>query len=490
MKRYFGSYILCTVILTVFTLSINFDVINASSYSTNYSLNDESLNFGYSAGQMESTTYSSDLSDIYWTERNLRSSSFTIVDSNSKVVKGQPPLPPPPPPPPDDDGGSGGERPFKPGEEIEFDEPAIVPTEPVEEQEEDLRPAPEEPEPEPAVPEKPGKDEPALPVEPEKAYPYEDNDGCSLKFENKFMNTNPYKNDTDNDEIEDCDEALVYGLDPNIFNNTDNTVGIADYIKFIYSTDNPFFTGRMDFGLEFEPDSDLSGNMEIIKKEEPRTEIGLFKIDIADDLNFSNLSTPQLEDGIYEVRINFEENKQEVADLVEIDSGKNYEKLDLSEPENGLLNKLDGLIKINGKTGPGYGVVGIWKKNKEFIDVSAVVADNEGIFNLPAPRALADGEYSLAIFGLYKNLNDIIQTNYENLDFYVNDGTAYLKEEIIDSDYHKASLIIPLKQKKPETDSAKIVPIKEDPLFIYLLSFAIFLIFSSITFYAICRKRK
>ena len=139
------------IILLVFILVICASHVLASE-SSSFQINDESLNFGYNAGFLESTTYAMDLGGITWVDRNSESGSYKLIDGNS-IIDGDPFVPPTPPPSGGSTGGGGGSALQIP--DYEDDSPIIaqadIPEErPLkelpEEEEEELHEAPEEPE--------------------------------------------------------------------------------------------------------------------------------------------------------------------------------------------------------------------------------------------------------------------------------------------------------------------------------------------------------
>lgn len=481
-----SKYIFCPVFITtlaiVLGVSVNINVGLASSYSSNYILNDESLNFGSSAGLLESSSYSSDLNDLYWTERNLSSSSYKIVDSNSKIVDASP-SPPPSPLPPSE--GAGGRAP--PLGNDEYDK-AILTSERI-----------------PEVPEKklhlaPESEAIKIPKDPilkpapmfEVEYLIEDNDGCSPAFENKFLGTNPYLNDTDKDGIWDCREALIYGLDPNNFDDTHGNVGVAQIIKMVYTQENPFFVGRIDFGSDYMKSNELQTQAQIdIFRKEFSEKIGSVAINYNEDLNFAIFSDVKLEDGVYELNFILDCLKQSVSNMIEIDSKKEYVELTVEISEEKIL-KTDGdnHILLKGKTGVDYGIVAIWQ-TEEFIDVTAVVSDSEGSFIINSPKVYDDGEYEVTLYALRMvDQYEIIQTNYKNIKFIVENENIFIKEDDLNySGLFAASLMTPIASGEAESDRAKIVSIEANLSYSYWLILLILISFSSLSVHIICKIR-
>ena len=215
------NFILTTLFCTGL-FYIQAQITLASSFSSTFSLNDEALDFANSSENLSGTNASMDLSSIFWTSRIMESASYQVIDSNSSLSSG---VTPPSP----GGGGGSGHIPLAEGEK----DKAKLSTIKIEEKPElDLHEALEE---EPA-----DEEEPVAPEQPEVKTYADDRDGCSPRFENKFMKTNPYDYDSDNDEIGDCDEQMVYGLD--------DRTGLALFGDYIYTEDRPFLVGRADFG--------------------------------------------------------------------------------------------------------------------------------------------------------------------------------------------------------------------------------------------------
>lgn len=112
------------LILLVFISTVCLNNAFASE-SSSFQINDESLDFGYNAGFLESATYAMDLGGIPWVDRNSESGSYLLIDGNS-IIEGTPVVPPPPPPPPGGGStGGGGGYPLQ-IPEYDYDEPVIL----------------------------------------------------------------------------------------------------------------------------------------------------------------------------------------------------------------------------------------------------------------------------------------------------------------------------------------------------------------------------
>lgn len=88
------------LILLAFILLICASHVLASA-SDSFQVNDESLDFGYNAGLLQSGSFVMDLAGINWVDRNAESDSYIVIDSNSAVGVSEPASPP-------SGGGSGG----------------------------------------------------------------------------------------------------------------------------------------------------------------------------------------------------------------------------------------------------------------------------------------------------------------------------------------------------------------------------------------------
>lgn len=455
--------------------------VYASSYSSNFSVNDESLDFAHNSDYLESSSYTMDLSGVFWTDRSSQSDSFTVIDSNSDLVAV---TPPPPPPPPGGGGGSvaGGRPDYEDGET----DVAIIDSLPEEQQPPDLdlheSAEEEQPEEKPFVP---IISEPlATPVQV--GLTYDDFDGCSAQFEMKYMDTNPYRKDTDGDGVEDCDEDWVYDTNPIVKNDTFVHAGIARAEDFIYTQAKPLFVGRADFAIK---DSYMEDRAQLaIELVDPSTEMGMFFLDLKDDLNCIGVSDMELESDKYLAVLYRDGEKQKDPNSVTIDLEKNYDPLIVSIPEGGMLNHDNGTVYLGGSTGEGYGVVALWTRD-EYIDVSATVADYKGDYYLPSPKQLEDGDYYIYVYGIYKENEMLVQTNYHILQVKMKNGVPYIVEKMEEKsvpawksavDFAKNQI----NEKKVESmhESAE----KADP--IYLLSYGIFFIIVLLSYFIVWRR--
>lgn len=396
--------------------------VYASSYSSNFSLNDETLDFAHNGGYLESSSYNMDLSGIFWTDRPSESASFTVIDANSDLVGSVPP--PPPPPPPGGGGPIAGGRPDYEEGETDVALIGMLPEEEerpdldlhgvAEEEEQQLRPSV------PVVIFEPVLDD-------QKIADHDDFDGCSAQFELKYMNTNPYIYDTDKDTVGDCDEDWVYGTNPIVFDENFVRVGVAKSDKFVYTQKKPLFVGRADFGIE---DAYLHNSVQLgIELFDPRTEIGMFFLELKKDLNFIGFSQMDLMSGLYETVLYRNGSKQENPDMINIDTELEYESLEVYMPDRGIFDNENGVVYLRGRSGSEYGVVAFWVRD-EYVDVSAVVADMNGEYYIASPKQLEDGEYSVYLYSIYKNGNEFVQTNYQTLGIRMEEEIPYVYEKI------------------------------------------------------------
>jgi len=397
------------IILSIYLIcAVN---VFASSFSSTFSLNDEALDFANSSEHLYGSNASMDLSSIFWTSRIMESASYSVIDSNSDLSSG---VTPPGP------GGGGGEpvaggRPDRPGEK----DSAQLITLPAEEKPQlDLHEAPE------IIPEI------IKPEQPQTTYGTalkEDLDGCSIKFENKFMKTNPYDYDSDNDGVGDCDEQFVYGLNPLNNDKTDDHTGLALFGDYIYTEERPFLVGRADFGTNtYENTKNLQIQLEQM---DPVNILGLFFIQSKKDLNFSQYTQLDLQNDKYKARLYLDGLLQNADDYFKVDNTLLYTELKLDIPEDKILYYTDKYIKLTGNTGENYGVVAIWQ-NDDFIDVSGVLSNNEGQFIIYTPKELGEGEYTVTLYGLLQDGNKIIQTNYQEIDFKIEQEKAVIINKI------------------------------------------------------------
>lgn len=99
--------------------------------------------------------------------------------------------------------------------------------------------------------------------------------------------------------------------------------------------------------------------------------------------------------------------------------------LKLNVPEE-VLDSENEIVQIDGETGKGYEVVTLWLDD-DYVGQTYVTADENGKFIIKSPDALEDGKYFVFVYGLYREGNLIVQTNYETVKFEVIDGVAYVK---------------------------------------------------------------
>ncbi|MBD3156340.1 hypothetical protein GF369_00780 [Candidatus Peregrinibacteria bacterium] len=446
-------------------------------------MNDESLDFAHNTDYLESGSYTMDLSGVFWTDRPSESASFKVIDSNSDIDTTSPPPPPPPPP----SGGGGpiaGGRPDKdPGET----DVAIIDQLPQEDDREDLslhesaeEKLPESPEPTPQI-----IPEPVVkPVQV--GLVYDDFDGCSAQFEMNYMDTNPYRNDTDKDEVEDCDEDWIYDTNPIVYNDHFHHVGLARMEDIVYTQEKPLFVGRADFNVE---NSYTDSHVQLeIGKTDPVTLMGMFFLELKEDFNCIGLSEIALETGQYTTRLYRDGEQQEKEIPLIVDTEKKYTPLQVSIPEGGMLNHENTRVFIGGETGEDYGVVAFWTRD-EYIDVSATVADYRGEYYLPSPTTLEDGEYRIYVYGLFHEEAMMVQTNYHIIDITMKDGVPYIVENVEKKetptwktafDYAKTQM------NKQKIESLHNAAKQANPM--YLLSYGIFFTIILISYFIVWRK--
>ncbi|MBA4336179.1 hypothetical protein C0416_00200 [bacterium] len=398
--------------------------VYASSYSSSFSLNDEALDFAHNTGSLESASYSMDLSGIFWTDRPSESASFKIIDANSDLVAVTPPIPPTP-------GGSGGSvAGGRPDSDSGETDSALIGALPQEESLPDLNlhGVPEDEAPEPLKPVKPVIPNYTEVTKIETAY--DDFDGCSAQFEVKYMDTNPYINDTDSDSVEDCDEDWVYGTNPIMKNDNFIHTGIAKSDEFVYTQMKPLFVGRSDFGInEIYLEDFVQLELKLI---DPFTEIGMFFLELKDDLNFIGESEIELINGTYYSTLYVKGEKQEKADEVFVDLDKDYELLKVDTPDRGTLKSNGRYVYLEGETGSNYGVVAMWV-NEDYVDVSAVLAEENGDYIIASPVELEDGLYSIYIYSVYKDNDKFIQTNHHVISIKMENGVPYILGKVLEN---------------------------------------------------------
>lgn len=452
-------------------LLIGSSSVYASSYSSNFSVDDEALDFAHSTDYLESSSYVMDLSGIFWTDRLSESASFTVIDSNSDIVN----LSPPPPPPPGGGPIAGGRPDTDSGETDVVIIGALPEEEPGPDL--DLHGAAEE---NPFIP--------APVAEPVQiGLAYDDFDGCSAQFEMKYMDTNPYKNDTDKDGVGDCDEAWIYDTNPIVENENFVHAGIAQAEKFIYTQLKPLFVGRADFGIEESYTEDyVQLAIELV---DPTTEIGMFFLELKDDMNYIGLSEIELESGKYKTILYRDGEKQEEPNEINIDLDRDYKPLIVNLPEGGMLNHDNRTLYIGGETGDGYGIIAFWVRD-EYVDVSATVADYKGDYYLPSPKQLEDGQYSIYLYAIYEEDEKLIQTNYHILEVKMEEGVPYIVEKVEQKETPKWKTAY--NYAKTQIDEKKIESMhasaqKADPM--YLLSYGIFFTIILISYFVIWKRQ-
>jgi len=442
----------------------------ASSYSSNFSVRDEAVDFAHNSDYLKSSSYSMDLSGISWTDRPSESASFKIIDSNSDLEA----VPTPPP------SGGGGNAGGRPQSNVGENDTAII----------GLLPKDEKPDLNlhGVAKEKPAK-KPSMPktskiVRVETAY--DDFDGCSALFEMIYMNTNPYKNDTDDDGVGDCDETWIYDTNPIVKNDNFVHTGIAKAEDFIYTQKKPLFIGRGDFGNS---KSYIKDYIQLaVNLIEPESEMGMFFLNLKNDMNFVGMSEIELESGQYDTTLYHDGGKQEESNYININLDKEYEDLFVNVPEKGMLNNKDRTVYISGETGKGYGVVAIWA-SEDNLDVSATVAGDDGVYSLSSPEELEDGDYSIYIYAVYKEDGKLIQTNYQTINIKMQKSLPYIVEKIQkrqtpkwETAYNYAKTQIDEKKIEAMHSSAK----KTDPM--YLLSYGVFFTIVLISYFVIWKR--
>ncbi|MBN1494163.1 hypothetical protein JW911_00285 [Candidatus Peregrinibacteria bacterium] len=459
--------LLILLITSVFLLNI--PQVFASSFSSNFTLNDEALNFANSSEHLSGNGASMDLSSIFWTSRIMESASYSVIDSNSALSSGATP------PGPGGGGGSvAGGRLVREGEK---DSAKLKNLPDIKKPELELHEAPED------IPEVTAPEQ----QKPLSKILYEDLDGCSLKFENKFMGTNPYDYDSDNDGIGDCDEKLVYGLDPLKYDPTDDYKGIALFNDYYYTEHKPFFVGRADFGKNH--NKSINNTQIQIEKMDPLTMIGLFFIEPKKDLNFVKYSEVYLENGEYKSKIIWEGFEQKNADYFKIDDNYEYTELKVDIPENNILYFENSYIKLTGNSGSEYGIVAIWQ-NENFIDVSAVVTKKNGEFTIYSPRKFEEGNYTVTLYGLIQEKNKIIQTNYREFDFKVENKSAVISEKVYWDTAPLNFAAVDFLNSYSSTENSHSNSNKAAFETNYLLGFTAFISFMLIGFYFLCKQKK
>ena len=160
----------------------------------------------------------------------------------------------------------------------------------------------------------------------------------------------------------------------------------------------------------------------------------------------------------------------------------------MNVPEGGKLNYSDGIVAIDGSTGKGYGVVAIWT-NKEYVDVSAVVADYQGNYHIESPRQLEDGDYTIYLYAFYKENESLVRTNYYELNIKIQDGVPYIveKAKMKKSPVWKSAVDF-AKVKINETKIEQLHSSAKNSSSIYLLSYGVFLIIALIGYFILWRK--
>lgn len=463
----------------------------ASSFSISYSLNDESLSFSNSSDTLQSSSYSMDMSNVYWTDRTAQVASYSVADSNSGLDINSGPTPPSASSGNSGQVAGGREKP----EQGELDSADLVALEDSTQVETpgdlELHPSSETPYKdlfEELYKKATGEDfgnygesqEPRIVAKVD--YPPlnvrgEDVDGCNFEFEGRFLGSNPYLPDTDKDGIEDCDEALIYGLNPLENEELTDYLGISNLEGLIYTQKKPLFVGHAKH-----PVSQIE-----FTKTDPFVSFGLFFLEVQKDDNFAEFSPVILEDGEYEAELLYDDKKQNDPEYFRVDSSLEYEPLTVSFPDNFEPDAKNNIVTINGKTGPSYGVVAIWE-NEDFVDVSAVIADRDGGFIINAPQSYENGKYKVTLYALYKKGDSLIQTNYDEMSFSLEDEKVYISRDAI----KKTDLKIQstLKYLNADVGSLEKTQLKNNSSnYMTLLSFSVFLVFSLAIFLVLWRKK-
>jgi len=460
------------LIAALIVLIINAGIVSASSYSSNFSVNDEAVDFSYNADYLNSTSYAMDLGTISWTDRLGESTSYKIIDANSELNN---PVTPPTP----GGGGTGGIAGGRVDQGGDIDNANLISLETDYQYQNYLHNSADEAD----------STHNAADSKEHKANGYtDDNDGCSFHFERKFLRTNPSKNDTDGDGIEDCDEALVYGMSAIDRDENDDHVGLAKAEDFIITQHQPLFVGRVDFGTTEVFKQHPLIQIEI-NKLDPITLIGTFFMSRQKDYNFAEILDFEFEDGIYESKLLFGGMGQEFTNVFVIDSTIDYVPLEVNVSDNGQLEYDSGYVHLAGKTGNTYGVVALWK-HQDFVDVSATVAGIDGVFSLYSPEKLIDGEYEIIIYALDKRDGQIIQTNYQHINIEIKDNEIFIinKAELKEVPRWTAALDH-LHATASEVAYLKFKNIEYKNNFMYLVSFGVFLSISILTFLTLCREK-
>jgi len=430
----------------------------ASSYSSTFSVNDEALDFAHNTDYLESSSYTMDLSG----DRPSESASFTVIDSNSDLVAVTPPTP----------GGGGGGGGVVAGGRPDTGETdsAVIGALSKDESLPDLNlhDAPEEqttkPEEQSFVPGYQG-------VTTIGTLQNDDLDGCSAQFEVKYMDTNPYINDTDGDSVEDCDEDWVYGTNPIMNNDNFIHTGIAKVNEFVYTQKKPLFVGRSDFGInEIYLEDFVQLELNLIN---PLTEIGMSFLELKDDLNFIGESEFELINGSYYSTLYTNGEKQEKSDDVFIDLDKDYELLKVDTPDGGILKSDKGYVYLEGETGSDYGVVAMWV-NQDYIDVSAVMANEKGDYSIASPSDLKNDFYSIYVYSVYKDNNKFVQTNHHVVSIKMENGVPYILGKVLEN-------------KVPEMNSVQHASAETtDPM--YLLPYIVFFTIIFLSYFLVWRR--
>ena len=406
----------CLGTITLFVFIFQFMIVGvyANSSSTTYSLSEEGLNFGHTDTSL-SSNYNLSGSSIYWTERGVESSSYMIADSNSIIESVVPPtLPPPTTPPAGGGSASGGNSGINFGS---TDYPIItvipmypyldVPVEPPSEDEEVPR--------EVAQVEEEAAEGIEIPVtfedvsddfvqEDDELHEiteeYDDNDACSYEYERLYLGTDPYKDDTDGDGIDDCDEALIFGLDPLIYNTINDNVEVTQEVPYSYSSQAPFIVGRVDQDTEL--DQKDEGNFYIRLIDEKNDQYIDFSLMLMDDQNFAYLIPYELENGFYKINL-MKEDEVLHENSIFIDNGEEDMLFDVVADEDAVFyGQTESNIRVNA----------IWYSN-ELVDVATTVSDAQGKFSLEPPQEFDAGEFNVIIFAINDKLEQSLYINYE-----------------------------------------------------------------------------
>ena len=86
----------------------------------------------------------------------------------------------------------------------------------------------------------------------------------------------------------------------------------------------------------------------------------------------------------------------------------------------------DGKVEIEGNAGKNYEVTAVWM-GEDYISKSFATADENGKFIIKSSGELKDGEYFVLLYGLEKQKNKIIQTEYSTVKFNIVDGKSEVK---------------------------------------------------------------